>query len=203
MSSPHLVLPVLRFVDFVKNMKIHAWAIWISATAFSASARDYVPEYRIENVPSIDGSVQQSLVFRTVAGVNYRVETSENLSNWSQVDEIYGMGHEYVVPIRQFIAPPPLPPGTTPIVLPPRPEAAPTLMMRRSNGPEGGTVVGWKSLDDGGPMEILIEGGLHEDWATVPLFSHRYGGTTSLSGISPCRPLRRWRFPFLARGTLR
>jgi hypothetical protein len=48
-------------------------------------------------------------------------------------------------------------------------------MFRRSNGAPGGTVVHWKSLDDGGPMVLLLEGDLHADWQTMPLFSRRYG----------------------------
>ncbi len=139
------------------------------------AARDILPQYWIENIPAADGSIQQSLVFQTVAGVQYLVESSNNLTAWNVEEEIYGMGHQFVVAIRQFTPPPPPLPGNPPAVLPPRPVAAPTLIFQPASGTEGGTVVIWKSLDNAGPMTFLVEEDLHEDWSESPLFSKRYG----------------------------
>ena len=112
--------------------------ICFSCLVHSSVASGLLPERWIENIAATDGSVQQSLVFRTTRGVGYRVESSGDLVNWVHEEEIYGMGHEFVVPMRQFTPPPPLPPGSPPVALPPRPEAAPTLMMAALKWRRGG-----------------------------------------------------------------
>jgi hypothetical protein len=80
------------------------WFAMLLATR-SAVASDLLPDRWVENVAATDGSVQQSLVFRTVAGVNYRVESSGDLTTWVQEEVMYGMGHELVIPMRQFTPP--------------------------------------------------------------------------------------------------
>lgn len=85
------------------------------------------------------------------------------------------MGHEFVVPMREFTPPPPPPPGETPPPTLPSPTAYATLMIRPASGVDGGTVVSWKSLDHGGPMLALLEEDLHEDWAQMHLYSRRHG----------------------------
>ena len=140
-----------------------------------AAARELLPERWFENVPSADGAIQQSLVFRTVAGVHYEIETSENLSVWSKVGEIYGLGHEFVVAMREFTPPPPLPPGENPPTPPPNPAVHASVMLRPSNGVGGGTVASWRSLDSGGPVVVLLEDELHQDWANMPCYWQRHG----------------------------
>lgn len=74
-------------------------------TVFSQSvdpvtfARDLRPEVHFENTP----------------GVHYQVEVSNDLLDWTPTDEVYGLGHEYVVTMREF-TPAALPePGPAPI----------------------------------------------------------------------------------------
>lgn len=142
----------------------------VAAAACPLSARDLAPDYWVENVMATDDSVQQSLVFRTVPGVAYRVETTENLTSWTAGDEIYGMGHEYVVPVREFTPPPPPPGGgggplhTAPV------RRTVSLMLKRSNAPEGGTVASWPSLGGGGGVTVLLEENLGPGWDLTPLF---------------------------------
>lgn len=157
-------------------MKALLPALCTALALSSLSARDLAPKYWIENVTASDDSVQQSLVFRTVPGVRYRVETSENLNSWDAGDEIYGVGHDYVVPVRQFTPPPPPPPGGggTPPPVPLRKTVS--LMLKRSNGPEGGTIASWPSQAGSGSVTILLEEDLHPGWEYTPLFWDSHGG---------------------------
>lgn len=69
-------------------MKLISLILASLAVSAPLLARDLVPEYWFENVPSTDGAIQQSLVFRTVAGVHYQVETSHDLSSWTEAEDI-------------------------------------------------------------------------------------------------------------------
>ena len=75
------------------------------------AARDFRPEGWYESIPATDGSIQQSYVFRTLPGVIYRVEHSDDLATWTAGDEIYGLGHDYITPMFQTAPPPPPEPG--------------------------------------------------------------------------------------------
>ena len=104
------------------------------------SFRDFLPEGHMENIPLADSSIQQCYIFRTMAGVSYTVESSTDLTNWASQDEIYGLGHEYVVTMREYTPPPPPPPGTPPASRP-APAINASIRLQRASGPEGGTVV--------------------------------------------------------------
>ncbi len=99
----------------MKTTLCFAIGLALSSPAFT---RDFRPEGRIENIQVDDSSVQQSYIFRTIPGVLYRVESSHDLSQWTAEDEIYGLGQEYVVPMREFTPPPPPEPGTPPATPP-------------------------------------------------------------------------------------
>ena len=79
-----------------------------------AFARDFRPASHLENIPADNSSIQECYVFETAPGVAYTVEVSNNLSNWTPQDEIYGLGGEYAVAMREFTPPPPPPPGSPP-----------------------------------------------------------------------------------------
>ena len=102
------------------------------------------------------------------------MESSNDLVNWTKRDEIYGMGNEYVVTMRQFAAAPPLEPGVPPATLP-GPSKNASLMLRPASGEAGGTVVSWASLDDGGPVIVRIAGAMDPAWDQIPMFVDRYG----------------------------
>ena len=88
-------------------------AALISAVALSAPARNFRPDMSFENVPAGDESIQQCLVFPTTPGVGYRVEWSHDLTDWTTDEEVYGLGFDFVVAMREFTPPPPPPePGS-------------------------------------------------------------------------------------------
>ncbi len=139
-----------------------------------AFARDFRPDGHLENIPLTDSSIQQCYVFRTTAGVRYTVESSADLTNWTAQDDIYGMGNEYAVTLREFTPAPPPPPGTPPTTHPSPPSNA-SVRLQRASGGEGGTVVSWASLDHGGPVIVRIVGNMVPAWNQIPLFWDRYG----------------------------
>lgn len=144
------------------------------AVVFSAHAREFRPDGRLENIPASDTSIQQCYIFRTVPGVIYRIESCNDLSSWAAGEEIYGMGHEYVTAMREFTPPPPPPPGSPPTT-PPVPAIHASLRIRPSSGAAGGTVVSWKSLDHGGPVTMLLAQAMTSNWNRMPLFWDRFG----------------------------
>ncbi len=145
-------------------------------------AQDIKPQYRLENLPATDGSVQQSLVFRSIPGVVHTVQVSDNLTDWNPYTitgagdggEVYGLGGEIVVPLRQFTPPPPPPPGGGGDPPPPGgPAIVASLVLRHATG--GGTLASWRSFDHGAGITVHLEDDLHEDWESTPLFWNRYG----------------------------
>jgi hypothetical protein len=124
----------------MKNTVVFAAFVLLLCTF--AFARDFRPEARIETLSAADSSVQECYIFCTKAGVRYTVETSNDLTNWTSQEEIYGLGNEYVVTMREFCPPPPAPPGA-PIPAPPDPVVNASIKMERASGPAGGTVIAW------------------------------------------------------------
>jgi hypothetical protein len=137
----------------------------LASLAFS---RDFRPEGHLENIPAMDSSIQECYIFRTTAGVRYTVQFSNDLTTWTDQDEIYGFGNEYVVPMRQFTAPPAPEPGEPPL---PQPDPTPTInasiRMESYSGALGGTVISWASLDHGGPVVVRIAGEMAPEWMQV------------------------------------
>ena len=105
--------------------------------------------------------------------MDYRVEVSDDLAEWSTESETYGMGYEFAIPVREAVPPPPPGPGDPPAPIGP-PVAFAALRMQRSSGAEGGTVVSWPSLDDGTAVSVFLEAEMHQDWQAIPLFAERY-----------------------------
>ena len=145
------------------------------ALVSAAFSRDFRPDGHLENIQATDSSVQQCYVFRSLPGVRYRVERSHDLTQWTTDDEIYGLGHEYVVAMREFTSPPPPEPGAAP----PAPIVAPaknvSLFIQPSSEAAGGTVVSWTSLDHGGPVKRLLDQTMTSGWNQMPLFWDHYG----------------------------
>lgn len=150
--------------------------VLLSAAPISgACARDLAPAYRIENLPATNDSVQTSLIFQTTAGVRYVVERSHDLVQWDPDEtfgtngEIYGMGHECAVPMREFTPPPTPPPGGDP---PPPSSIAVNVSVRfaRCSDPGGGTVATWPSLTGSGSASVLIAQDMDDGWDSTPLY---------------------------------
>ncbi|NQX02705.1 hypothetical protein HQ447_18755 [bacterium] len=144
----------------------------LSTSAFS---QDFRPESHFETIPAADSSVQECYVFRTKAGLRYTVESSHDLTNWTPQEEIYGLGNEYVVTLRQYTPPPPPPPGAPSSPVPFIPVRNASIRMERAAGAPGWTVVSWASLDHGGPMVVRIAGEMAAEWFQIPLYSERFG----------------------------
>lgn len=156
-------------------MKPHpVWfALLLSATPLPAQEPGTAPAYWFENVPAGDGSIQASLVFTTIPGVQYTVETTHNLTDWMEVASLYGMGHEFVTPMREFTAPPPPDPNAPPPA-PWAPTSIVSLRLTPSSDAAGGTVVSWISLDDETVRITLLPDALDTGWASLPFFSECY-----------------------------
>jgi hypothetical protein len=160
---------------------------------FPAFARDFRPEARFENIPATNASVLQCYVFQTSAGVGYQVEVSNDMLHWTATDEIYGLGHEYVVTMREFTPAPPPEPGASPSPSPSAPTKCVSIRMQPATGMAGGTVVAWPSLDNGSSVVVKIDGALDAGWSSIPLYANRFGDYDFSSGIRLWPPLRRWK----------
>jgi len=139
------------------------------------SARDFRPEAHFEEIPASDASVLQCYVFKTTPGIGYQVEVSNDLTHWTTTDTIYGLGHEYVVTMREFAAAPPPEPGAPPSTPPSVPTKCVSVRLQPAAGTESGTVVAWPSLDNGGSVIVKIDGTLDPGWASVPLYASGFG----------------------------
>lgn len=128
--------------------------------------RDFTPEIHQENMTAEDGSIQECKVFRTIPGVRYQVEFSRDNVNWTPGDEVYGLGHEYVVAIREIKAAPSPVSGSSSYNV--------SVVLQSVSDVAGGTMVSWGSLDGGGPRMVRIAGTLVEGWADFPLYADRY-----------------------------
>jgi hypothetical protein len=134
-----------------------------------------LPERWFEDIPASDTSVQRSYVFQSIPGVVYQFETSSDLSTWTSESEIYGLGHQHVIPIAEVAAPasaPPPDPSNPPVHL--VPYRSVSLKVQLAEGAAGGVVLSWPSLDHGGPMVYRIDGSLHQGWEVALLFTERY-----------------------------
>jgi hypothetical protein len=174
--EPHLIS--LAQLDFafkqIQIMKKFKWCSFGLLLISSLSARDFRPESWSENITITGGAVLQCHVFQTVPGIEYRVEASNDLTSWTQTDELYGLGHQYVVAMRELIPAPPPDPEAPPVEVPGPTENA-SIRMQPSAASAGGTIISWASLDHGGPMIHHIAGVMDPAWESIPLFVDRYG----------------------------
>jgi hypothetical protein len=162
-------------------MKIPSLAVILAFCVSLASARDFRPESHMENITLANSSVQQCYLILTTPGVGYTVEFSNDLSIWIKQDEIYGLGQEYAVTMREFTPAPPPPPGTPPAV-PPQPAINASIRMQPVFGEGGGTVVSWASFDHGAPVVIHINGNMDLGWMSVPLYVRSFSNCSFFVG---------------------
>ncbi len=165
-----LVLCKLSFLLFTMKYLTTFLSLVLMSMAF---ARDFRPASHLENIPAYNSSIQECYVFETAPGVAYTVEVSNNLSNWTPQDEIYGLGGEYAVAMREFTPPPPPPPGTPP-ANPPTLATNVSLRLQPASGTAGGVVVAWRSLDHDGPMIVRIAAEIDPGWNQIPIFWNRF-----------------------------
>ncbi len=106
--------------------------------------------------------------------MRYTIETSADMATWQPLESIYGLGHEYVVTMREFTPPPPLPPGTPPAAPVSLPFVSASVRMQPATGAAGGTVISWPALDGSGPVVVRIDANLDPAWSQVPLYARRF-----------------------------
>ena len=149
-------------------IKISAVLFVLSLHA-AAQRSPLVPETWFQDLTAADGSVQQSVVFTTVPGVEYTFYHSDNLDVWAEVGKTYGLGHDFAAAMRE-VTPAPPPPD------PQNPPAAPadlinaSITIQSSSAIEGGTLVSWPSLDHGNAVRYLVTEDMAQEWDAVPLF---------------------------------
>lgn len=139
-----------------------------------ALSRDFRPKWHFENISLADSSVQQCYVIEMTPGVHYTFEVSDNLGQWTPLEELYGLGGQYAVAMREFTPAPTPPPGTPP-ASPPAVATSVSLRIQPASGAAGGSVVSWRSLDHGGPVIVRISGEMDEEWNSIPIFWNQYG----------------------------
>jgi hypothetical protein len=125
----------------------------------------------MESFTHEDESVSRVLVFRTTAGVEYRVESSHDLVLWNHEQTYFGLGQEIAYPLIRIAAPVATPEHA------PIPNSAPvklvTLLMRKAS--TAGIVLSWKSLDHGAMVEHHINGLTpHTAWNLHPLYLRHF-----------------------------
>lgn len=160
-------------------MRLLLYPLVVFPIASNVFARDFLPPIQIVTLTAADASTQECYLFQTTAGVKYTVQYSNDLTTWTIGDEIYGLGFEYAVAMRQLAAAPPPESNEGSGTEPPLPPAAPSinvsLRLQPSSDVGGGTVVSWPSLDDGSPVIASTTVPLDSAWDEIPLYLQSFG----------------------------
>jgi hypothetical protein len=131
------------------------------------------PRYGIEDYTHEDQSISRVLVFSTIPGVSYTVETSHDLLNWTTDQTFYGLGQDIAISMIQTAATPNPPPVPSPEAPAPTPVTFVSLVMRPAS--TGGLILSWKSLDSQQPVEhhcaSLVIG---PEWQGNPFYMKRF-----------------------------
>jgi len=64
------------------------------------------PSQWLDTFTHEDSSRSQVLVFKSIAGVSYTVQSSHDLVEWTDVTSYYGLGQEISFPLIRITAPP-------------------------------------------------------------------------------------------------
>lgn len=147
------------------------------ATTLSLSAspeNPLIPATWFQDITATDGSTQQCVIFTTVPGVEYTFHHSDDLVSWTEIGKTYGLGHQFSAAMMETAPPPPPadpenPPPPGPVL-----ELA-SIIIQRSSGTAGGSVVSWPSLDHGNAVQYIITGNMVAAWDTVPVFAESHG----------------------------
>ncbi len=136
-------------------------------------SRPPLPEIRIEDVELHGGVTYRSLVFQAALGMEYVVQSSEDLVTWQNLPERhYGLNHEVVVPMIEKPEPGNPPQGPPPGP-PPAPMKSATLILHRADG--GGVILSFRSLDGGQPLRHHLEElSMSAEWDSMPLYVNRF-----------------------------
>jgi hypothetical protein len=133
------------------------------------------PSQWLDTFTHEDSSRSQVLVFKSIAGVSYTVQSSHDLVEWTDVTSYYGLGQEISFPLIRITAPPNqagLPtPSPGPLLLP----KYVSMIVRVAT--TGGIVASWQSLDHSRPIEYhLSEISLSSSWQQYVFYMRRFEG---------------------------
>jgi len=122
------------------------------------------------NHDSDDGAYKQ-LSFQSILGVGYRIEKSNNLVNWTNFAQFYGVGN--TVTWNLFANPVPEDQNSggnqAPVEEDTRKSA--TLVMNKAD--TGELVLGWTSLDTAEAVQYVLTGlSIADEWNTNPIVGH-------------------------------
>lgn len=166
------------------TMKISLLILLISASSLTGSNRN--TNWRLEDQETDSGEHAKILWFQTKAGVRYTLQHSEDLSNWDNVQHIYGLGHE--VSIQLFTH--------EEVTATSDPNAAvpseTILSFLRLGRPSiGGVLASWPSLDHGDAVHYHLSGSsLVPEWNNFPLFRHDSGDYAFYTILNPAQDLQ-------------
>lgn len=132
-----------------------------------------MPDIRIEDVALPGGVIYRSAVFQAALGIEYVVQTSEDLREWeNQPGFYYGLNHEVVVPMMEAPSPA-APPSEAPSGTPPAPIRSTTLLLQRADG--GGVIASFRSIDSGQPLRYhSADLSMSPEWDSMPLYVNRF-----------------------------
>jgi hypothetical protein len=151
-------------------MTIRYYALWGAASLSLAYAQDFAPQTWFEDLPANDDSILRCYTLRTIPGVRYQVESSQNLVDWHQETELYGLGQDYTVPMHEVS-----PPGESSTVTSGNEATNVSIMVRPSVSNSGDLVISWPSVDTGTPTTFLLSNAGAIGWNQLPLFSWLQG----------------------------
>lgn len=148
----------------------------LTAMAQSASSFELysAPPCWVENFTHEDQSVSRVLVFSTVPGVSYTVETSHDLQQWTKDQTFYGLGQDIAISMIQTAAAPNPPPSAPPGTPVPVPMSFVSLLMRPAS--TGGLILSWRSLDHQETVEHHCASlTLGAEWNESVLYMNHFG----------------------------
>lgn len=155
-------------------------------------AQDFLDKIRpvveFENISLANGSIQHSIAIETKPGLLYTFQSSDDLVSWNDDAVYYSLGQKLTHALRESTPPPPPDPEAPPA--PAYPSAFATLLVQPSIGTSGGTVVSWRSLDDGSAVTYHIAGNMDPAWQLVPMIvcgydNHQFFFSHPPSSVAP------------------
>lgn len=149
-------------------MKIRYYALWGAASLSLAHSQDSAPQTWFENLPADNQSILRCYTLRTIPGVRYQVESSQNLVDWHQETALYGLGQDYTVPMHAISSG-----GAT--ATSGNAITNVSLMVRPSATNSGDLVISWPSLENEAPITQLVPNASAIGWNQLPLFSWPQG----------------------------
>jgi hypothetical protein len=124
-----------------------------------ATSTSWPTQWSFECLEDESSEWWHSLKVQTVPGVLYRLQVSESMAGgtWTNLEELYGFGSEWICPLMAGSPPAAPPSGQQPIPTAPAVTVRLAyLIMEKAEG--GGIVLSWSSLEDRSPKRMHLPG---------------------------------------------